>query len=136
MLTACGRRGTDAPFLSYGPGARHGILPYTGRGLALRTPGGARSNAAILGQVGLIIAVPIALGAWLGLRLDEALGTSPWGLLGLIFVGMAIAGFAVGLVIKRFADENPVAPSSERGRAAGRRWEAELEQREREDRTE
>ena len=88
-------------------------------------------NAAILGQVGFIIAVPIGLGAWLGLKLDAALGTSPWGLLGLIFVGMAAAGGGVALLIKRFAEENPVTPSSERARTAGRAWQAELDEQER-----
>ena len=88
-------------------------------------------NAAILGQVGLIIAVPIALGAWLGLKLDAALGTSPWGLLGLIFVGMAAAGAGVALLIKRYAEENPVTPSTERARVAGRTWQAELDEEER-----
>ena len=92
-------------------------------------------NAAILGQVGLTIAVPIALGAWLGLKLDAALGTSPWGLLGLIFVGMAAAGGGVVVLIKRYTEENPVTPSSDRAREAGQRWQAETaeEERRRED---
>jgi len=98
---------------------------------APRPPGGARSNAAILGQVGLTIAVPLVAGAWLGLKLDEAAGTSPIGLLGLIFVGMAIAGGGVWLLIKRFTDDNPIVPSSDRAREAGRRWEAEIRERER-----
>lgn len=88
-------------------------------------------NAAILGQVGLTIAVPIALGAWLGVKLDAALGTSPWGLLGLIFVGMAAAGGGVALLIKRYAEENPVTPSSDRARKAGQAWQAELDEQER-----
>ncbi len=88
-------------------------------------------NAAILGQVGLIIAIPIALGAWLGLKLDEVTGTSPWGLLGLIFVGIVVAGFGVAVLIKRFADENPTTVSSGRAREAGQRWEAEIRERER-----
>ena len=88
-------------------------------------------NAAILGQVGLTIAVPIALGAWLGLKLDAALGTSPWGLLGLIFVGMAAAGGGVALLIKRYAEDNPVTPSSDRARKAGQAWQAELDEAER-----
>jgi len=88
-------------------------------------------NAAILGQVGLTIAVPIALGAWLGLKLDAALGTSPWGLLGLIFVGMAAAVGGVALLIKRYTEENPVTPSSDRARKAGQAWQAELDERER-----
>ncbi len=88
-------------------------------------------NAAILGQVGFTIAVPIALGAWLGLKLDERTGTSPWGLLSLIFVGMLVASGGVALLIKRYAEENPVTPSTERARQAGRRWTAEIEQEER-----
>ena len=88
-------------------------------------------NAAILGQVGLTIAVPIALGAWLGLKLDAALGTAPWGLLGLIFVGMAAAGGGVVVLIKRYTEENPVTPSSERARKAGQTWQAETDLEER-----
>ncbi len=98
---------------------------------APRTPGGARSNAAILGQVGFIIAVPIAIGAWLGLQIDRGAGTSPIGLLGLIFLGMVIAGLGVGMLIRRYAEENPIQPSTERAREAGRRWEAEIQERER-----
>ena len=88
-------------------------------------------NAAILGQVGLTIAVPIALGAWLGTKLDAALGTSPWGLLVLIFVGMAAAGGGVALLIKRFSEENPVTPSTDRARTAGRARQAEQDEDER-----
>jgi len=86
---------------------------------ASHPPGGARSNAAILGQVGFIIAVPIAVGAWLGLQIDGAAGTSPIGLLGLIFVGMVIAGVGVGVLIKRYADENPEIREKERRKEAG-----------------
>ena len=108
------------------------LLRYAHLALAApRPPGGARSNAAILGQVGFIIAVPIAVGAWLGLQVDRVLGTSPIGLLGLIFLGMAIAGVGVGLMIRRYADENPIEPSTERAREAGRRWQAEIDDRER-----
>lgn len=87
-------------------------------------------NAAILGQVGLIIAVPIALGAWLGLKLDQAAGTSPWGLLGSIFLGMAIAGGGVAVLIKRYADDNPTTASSDRAREAGRAWQREADEEE------
>jgi len=87
-------------------------------------------NAAILGQVGLIIAVPIALGAWLGIRLDQAAGTSPWGLLGSIFLGMAIAGGGVAMLIKRYADDNPTTASTDRAREAGRAWQREADEAE------
>ena len=88
-------------------------------------------NAAILGQVGLTIAVPIALGAWLGQKVDAALGTSPWGLLVLIALGMAAAGGGVAVLIKRYAEENPVTPSSQRAREAGQRWQAQITEEER-----
>lgn len=87
-------------------------------------------NAAILGQVGLIIAVPIALGAWLGIRLDQAAGTSPWGLLGSIFLGMAIAGGGVAMLIKRYSDDNPTTASTDRAREAGRAWQREADEEE------
>ncbi len=98
---------------------------------APRPPGGARSNAAILGQVGIIVAVPIAIGAWLGLKVDEAAGTSPWGLLGFIFLGMAAAGLGVWALITRFTEENPIGTATESARQAGRRWEADIRERER-----
>ena len=44
---------------------------------------------------------------------------------------MAIAGGGVWLLIKRFTDDNPIVPSSDRSREAGRRWEAEIRERER-----
>ncbi len=44
---------------------------------------------------------------------------------------MAIAGGGVWLLIKRFTDDNPIVPSSDRAREAGRRWEAEIRERER-----
>ncbi|MDE3113632.1 MAG: AtpZ/AtpI family protein [Chloroflexota bacterium] len=89
-------------------------------------------NAAILGQVGVTVAVPIALGAWLGQKLDERLGTAPWGLLTLTFAGMAVAGIGIALLIRRYSEEDRAASVSEAARKAGRRWEAELEERERE----
>ena len=87
-------------------------------------------NAAILGQVGITVAVPIALGAWLGQKLDERFGTAPWGLLGLTFAGMAVAGLGVALLIRRYLAANPIEPVSERARQAGRAWEADIAARE------
>ncbi|HEV8468767.1 MAG TPA: AtpZ/AtpI family protein [Candidatus Limnocylindria bacterium] len=97
---------------------------------APRTPGGARSNAAILGQVGIMVAVPIVVGAWLGQKLDESAGTAPWGLLGLTFLGMAVAGFGVAYLLRRYLAENPIGPVSDRARRAGRSWQAEIDERE------
>ena len=78
-----------------------------------------------------MVAVPIVVGAWLGQKLDESAGTAPWGLLGLTFLGMAIAGIGIAYMIRRYINENPVGPVSERAREAGRRWQAEIDERER-----
>jgi len=44
---------------------------------------------------------------------------------------MAAAGGGVALLIKRYADENPVTPSSTRAREAGQAWQAEQDEEER-----
>lgn len=98
---------------------------------APRTPGGARSNAAILGQVGITVAVPIVLGAWLGQKLDEQVGAAPWGLLGMTLLGMVVAGLGVALLIRRYLRANPIGPVSDAARKAGRAWQAEIEEEER-----
>jgi F0F1-type ATP synthase assembly protein I len=78
-----------------------------------------------------MVAVPIALGAWLGQQVDDRLGIAPWGLLALTFVGMALAGLAIAWLIRRTSGGlNP--PVSEAAREAGRRWQAEIDERERE----
>ncbi len=78
----------------------------------------------------MTVAVPIALGAWLGQKLDEQVGTAPWGLLLLTFAGMALAGLGVAILVRRYMEENPVGPVTDSARKAGRRWEAEIEEQE------
>jgi F0F1-type ATP synthase assembly protein I len=78
-----------------------------------------------------MVAVPIVVGAWLGQKLDEAAGTAPWGLLGLVFLGMLVAGLAVAYMLRRYMAENPVGPVTDSARQAGRSWQAEIDERER-----
>lgn len=78
-----------------------------------------------------MVAVPIVVGAWLGQKLDDSAGTAPWGLLGLTFLGMAIAALGVTYLVRRYLAENPIGPVSDRARRAGRSWQAEIEERER-----
>ena len=78
-----------------------------------------------------MVAVPIALGAWLGQKLDDWLGTAPWGLLALTFVGMALAGVGIAWLIRRTTGGfDP--PVNEAAREAGKRWQAEIDERDRE----
>ena len=78
-----------------------------------------------------MVAVPIALGAWLGQKVDDRLGSAPWGLLILTFVGMAVAGVGIAWLIKRTTGglDQPVTDAA---REAGKRWRAEIEEQERE----
>ncbi len=43
-----------------------------------------------------------------------------------------MAGLGVWVLIRRFTEENPIEASTERAREAGRRWDAEIAERERE----
>ena len=76
-----------------------------------------------------MVAVPIVVGAWLGQKLDDSAGTAPWGLLGLTFLGMAIAALGVVYLVRRYLAENPIGPVSDRARRAGRSWQAEIDER-------
>jgi hypothetical protein len=44
---------------------------------------------------------------------------------------MAAAAGGVALLIKRYTEENPVTPSSDRARMAGQAWQAEQDEAER-----
>ena len=82
-------------------------------------------------QVAAAIAIPLLVAALAGSALDRTLGSAPWGLLAAILAGLAVAGIGVSLLIRWYVAANPIAPTSDQGRAAGRRWEAEIDERER-----
>lgn len=74
---------------------------------------------------------PLLVAAYVGDALDRQLGTTPWlGLLA-IFVGLGVAGVGMFLVIRRYIRMNPVPPTSDAAREAGRQWQREIEERER-----
>lgn len=50
---------------------------------------------ALVGQVGVTIAVTIVVGVLLGLWVDGAVGTRPWGLLVCMLAGVAAGTFGV-----------------------------------------
>jgi F0F1-type ATP synthase assembly protein I len=82
-------------------------------------------------QVAVVMALPLLAAAWLGEALDRSLGTSPWMGLVLILVGLGVAGLGVYLILRRYIALNPIGPPSETARAAGRRWQREIDEQQR-----
>jgi F0F1-type ATP synthase assembly protein I len=82
-------------------------------------------------QIAAVVAIPILAAVFIGGVVDRALGSAPWGLLLLIAVGLGGAGFGMFLVVRRFLAENPITPSTQTAREAGRRWRSEIEEEER-----
>ena len=82
-------------------------------------------------QVAVVVGGPLLAAAYLGQKLDEAYGTAPNLALVSILVGLVIAGLGMFLIIKRFIALNPVPPTSDAAREAGKRWEREIAERER-----
>ncbi len=82
-------------------------------------------------QVAAAVAIPLLLAAIIGTTVDGYLGTAPWGVLVSILVGLAIAGFGLFAILRRYLSENPVGAPTDGARAAGRRWKRDIEERER-----
>lgn len=82
-------------------------------------------------QVAAAVAIPLLLAAIVGSTLDARAGTWPWGLLVSIFVGLGVAAGGVFAILRRFLAETPMGTPTEAARAAGRRWQREMETEER-----
>ena len=82
-------------------------------------------------QVAVVVGGPLLVAAYLGEALDRQLGTAPSLALVSILLGLAVAGAGMFLVIRRHIKLNPVPPTSDAARQAGRRWQREIEERER-----
>ena len=97
-----------------------------------RNPGSLGGDLISIGiQVALAVGVPLIVAAVAGNALDQRFGTSPAILLLLVLVGLGIAAVGVFLIIRRYLALNPIQPPSDSAREAGRRWEAEIEERQR-----
>lgn len=79
----------------------------------------------------VVVGGPLLVAAYVGDALDRQLGTTPWLGLVSILVGLTVAGALMFAVIRRYIRLNPVPPTSDAARQAGRRWEREIEERER-----
>ncbi len=82
-------------------------------------------------QVAVVVGGPLLLAAYAGDALDRSFGTAPWLGLVSILIGLAVAGLGAFFVLRRYVKGNPVPPTSEAAREAGRRWRHEIEERER-----
>ena len=102
------------------------------RALPERNPGGFGAHLLSVGiQVALVVGVPLLVAAVAGDALDRRFGTTPWLGLALIVLGLGVAGAGMFWVLRRYMRLNPVPPTSEAAREAGRRWLREIEERER-----
>lgn len=110
------------------PGAT-GTLPVD---LPERGPGSFGRDLLSVGTaVAVVVGGPLLVAAYVGDALDRQLGTTPWLGLVSILVGLTVAGALMFAVIRRYIRLNPVPPTSDAARQAGRRWEREIEERDR-----
>jgi len=97
-----------------------------------RDPGSLRGDFLAIGlQLAAVMAVPLVLAVYVGGWLDERTGTRPYLQLVAILLGLGAAAYGAFLVLRRYWVDNPVPPVSEEARRAGRRWDLEIEERER-----
>lgn len=93
-----------------------------------RSSGGMAGDLfAISWQVAVAVGAPLFGAAWLSQNVTRDAG----GQLAIVLGGLALAGAGMFLVIRRFMAMNPVPPASEAARQAGRAWEREITEQER-----
>jgi F0F1-type ATP synthase assembly protein I len=97
-----------------------------------RNPGSLGGDFLAIGlQLAAVMAVPLVLAVYVGGWLDQQAGTKPYLQLVAILVGLGAAAAGAYLVLRRYWVANPTPPVSEEARRAGRRWQAEVDERER-----
>lgn len=82
---------------------------------------------AVSWRVAFAVGVPLFLAAFLTTRLDQS--APSWEPLGVILVGMVVAGFGMFFVLRGLIAGTPQV--SEAAREAGRAWDAEAREEER-----
>jgi F0F1-type ATP synthase assembly protein I len=81
-------------------------------------------------QVAVAIGLPLLVGTFGGSAVDSTMGSSPWGLLVGILIGLVVGGLAFFAILRGFLSQ-PIGTPTERARTAGRRWGQEIDERER-----
>jgi len=81
-------------------------------------------------QVAVAIGLPLLVGTFGGNAVDKSLGISPWGILLGILLGLVVGALALFGILRRYLSQ-PIGMPTDKARAAGRKWEGEIEDRER-----
>jgi F0F1-type ATP synthase assembly protein I len=81
-------------------------------------------------QVAVAIGLPLLVGTFGGSAVDSSLGSSPWGLLVGILIGLVVGGLALFGILRRYLSQ-PLGVPTDKARAAGRSWDSEIVERER-----
>lgn len=82
---------------------------------------------AISWQVAVAVGLPLLGAAWLSQQVTQDTTSQ----LVVILGGLALAGAGMYGVIRRYMERHPVPPTSDAARAAGERWEREIQERSR-----
>jgi len=81
-------------------------------------------------QVAVAIGVPLLAGTFGGNAIDGRLGSSPWGLLVGILLGLVVGGLALFGILRAYLSQ-PLGTPTDKARAAGRKWQGEIAEQER-----
>ena len=96
--------------------------------MSRRSSGGIAGDLlAITWQIAAAVAAPLFGAAWLSQKVTEDTGIQ----LAIVLGGLAVAGLGMWVVLRRYLASEADEPVTERSREAGRRWEAEVREAER-----
>lgn len=76
-------------------------------------------------QVAAAVAVPLFVAAWVSQQVTQDTSVQ----LLIVLAGLAVAGLGMYGVIRRYMQRNPIGPTTEAAREAGRKWEREIDER-------
>ena len=81
-------------------------------------------------QVAVAIGVPLLACTFGGNSIDDRLGSKPWGLLIGILLGLIVGAGAMAALLRDYLSRT-MGTATESARAAGQRWDSEIQERER-----
>lgn len=70
--------------------------------MSLANPQSPWKAISLVSVIGMDLAIGTLIGVWLGRKVDNFLGSAPWGTVGGVFLGMALGVFISIPIIKKF----------------------------------